>query len=110
MIAAFADRAESARVKVSSSPSLASALEAWLQEPAAADPVAQAGRQAERNIAAPETAGGLGRDPAAGLLTLDVWGGLAAGSRALSSTAPAPRPAPLAAAAAWVEHIFEPLV
>jgi len=100
-------------MKVSPSAAEPSVLEAWLQEAASADAAQTSSPPTDGAAASREAAAQAGapRDPAEGLLELDVWAGTAAQRHRLVSAAAAlPCAAAGAAAQAWAEHIFQPLV
>jgi type II secretory pathway component PulK len=104
------DDLEAHTMKVSSSGAEPSALEVCLQE-AASDATAETSSPRTHGAAAArEAAAGAVRDPAEGLLELDVWPGPAAEPHRLVSAAAARPAAAGGAAQAWAEHIFQPLL
>jgi hypothetical protein len=105
-------------MKISSDPGMVSALETWLRDSADAEALApglapiQVSAGSEPALQVSNSGATTPRDSAAGLLELDVWRGVADGSRQLASSALfQPRAAePAGAIQGWTEHIFQPLV
>ena len=99
-------------MKISSDPGMVSALETWLRDTADTQALEGALSGGEPALQVSNNGATAPRDSAEGLLELDVWRGLADGSRQLASSALfQPRAAePAGAIQGWTEHIFQPLV